>query len=339
MTHFLLSSAKKTVLLDTENVNYALYLAAHTHAKHLIKAQNPAMHMKAVKNETEQKNMRIAHLYDGVAMFRLHHFIKQHAGDASLTELDIAKKANALRREVGATDESFETIAGFAENGAIVHYAVTEESNKQITAPGLLLVDSGGQYPYGTTDVTRTYAIGSVSKEEKRAYTLVLTGMLRLAAARFPAGTTGENLDAIARTPLWQYGLDFRHGTGHGVGYRSAVHEGPNAIRKRGANTPFVPGMITSDEPGYYAEGQFGVRCENLLLCIRDRETAYGPFLRFSHLTFAPFDLDAIDTTLMSAKDIALLNAYHEKVFMALSPLLSDEERAVLAHYTRKIEA
>ena len=236
---------------------------------------------------------------------------------------------------------SFDPIMAYGRHGAIVHYSADKDSDVSLEARGLFLSDTGGHYLEGTTDITRTYVLGEVSEEEKRSFTLALCGHLRLAAAHFPYGVTGANLDILARDMLWQQGLDYNHGTGHGVGYLLNVHEAPNSFRYRCApNTNgvvFEEGMVTSDEPGFYADGKYGIRHENLLLCVKAEKTRYGQFMGFEHLTKVPFDKDGIDISLMSGRDIELLNAYHKDVYDSISPYLSPEEDKWLINATGPI--
>ena len=255
------------------------------------------------------------------------------------TELSAAAKLEEYRREsADYLEPSFDPILAYGPRGAIIHYEATEETDVPLEAHGLLLADTGGHYRTGTTDVTRTVALGPVAEEEKRACTLVLRGHLALAAARFRAGVTGENLDILARGPLWDEGLDYNHGTGHGVGYLLSVHEGPQrihwSIASNARHTALEPGMIFSDEPGLYLAGKFGVRLENLLL-VREAETnAYGRFLSLEPLTLAPFDRDTIDPSLLSDRELTQLNAYHARVYEALAPHLDAETRAWLLGVT-----
>ena len=295
--------------------------------------------MKAVKNAVEQENLRRAHLADGIALTCFLRWLKCDAVREGATELSAAAKLEEYRREsADYLEPSFDPILAYGPHGAIVHYEATEETDVPLEAHGLLLADTGGHYRTGTTDVTRTVALGPVAEEEKRACTLVLRGHLALAAARFRAGVTGENLDILARGPLWDEGLDYNHGTGHGVGYLLSVHEGPQrihwSIASNARHTALEPGMIFSDEPGLYLAGKFGVRLENLLL-VREAETnAYGRFLSLEPLTLAPFDRDTIDPSLLSDRKLAQLNAYHARVYEALAPHLDAETRAWLRGVT-----
>ena len=326
------------VLLDGATANYRLTQSVPDGAETLDRP-SPIVPMKAVKNAVEQENLRRAHLADGIALTRFLRWLKCDAVREGATELSAAAKLEEYRREsADYLEPSFDPILAYGPHGAIVHYEATEETNVPLEAHGLLLADTGGHYRTGTTDVTRTVALGPVAEEEKRACTLVLRGHLALAAARFRAGVTGENLDILARGPLWDEGLDYNHGTGHGVGYLLSVHEGPQrihwSIASNARHTALEPGMIFSDEPGLYLAGKFGVRLENLLL-VREAETnAYGRFLSLEPLTLAPFDHDTIDPSLLSDRELTQLNAYHARVYEALVPHLDAETRAWLRGVT-----
>ena len=326
------------VLLDGATANYRLTQSVPDGAETLDRP-SPIVPMKAVKNAVEQENLRRAHLADGIALTRFLRWLKCDAVREGATELSAAAKLEEYRREsADYLEPSFDPILAYGPHGAIVHYEATEETDVPLEAHGLLLADTGGHYRTGTTDVTRTVALGPVAGEEKRACTLVLRGHLALAAARFRAGVTGENLDILARGPLWDEGLDYNHGTGHGVGYLLSVHEGPQrihwSIASNARHTALEPGMIFSDEPGLYLAGKFGVRLENLLL-VREAETnAYGRFLSLEPLTLAPFDHDTIDPSLLSDRELAQLNAYHARVYETLAPHLDAETRAWLRGVT-----
>lgn len=299
--------------------------------------------MKAKKNQTECENGKKAHIKDGVAVTKFICWLKNRISSQTITEIDAVEKLEAYRKEQeGYLEPSFDTIAAYGPHGAIVHYEPTGETNIALKPMGFLLVDSGGQYMEGTTDITRTIALGALTEEEKRAYTLVLAGHLNLAAAKFLYGVRGENLDYIAREPLWRYGMDFNHGTGHGVGYLLNVHEGPNRIhfrisKDRPETAIFEEGMITSNEPGLYVAGKFGIRHENLLLCKKAEKTEYGQFMQFENLTWAPFDTEAIIPSLLSDREVERLNVYQETVYEKIAPFLDEEERNWLWKATRPI--
>ena len=328
------------VLLDKENVNYTLYQKIPSECN-VVNQKNPSTLMKAVKNKTEIENTRKAHLKDGLAVTRFIHYIKENA-HKGISEYEAAEYLDRLRKDTeGCIDLSFETISAYGANAAMMHYSARKENCARIENSGFLLVDSGGQYKEGTTDVTRTIALGELSEEMKKNYTLVLCGMLRLMNAKFLYGCTGRNLDILARGVLWEQGIDYRCGTGHGVGHILNVHEGPNAIRwlNRPGTIECVleEGMITTDEPGVYFENQYGIRIENELLCVKDEKNQWGQFMKFECLTFVPIDLDAINVAYMEKKDIELLNKYQSQVYETLSPHMSEEEQKWLKEYTKRV--
>ncbi len=330
-----------SVLLDYSKVSYALINSLDINVE-IIDETNPSILMKAVKNDTEVSGMREAHIRDGLAVTRFMHWLKTNIGKVSITEISAAERLEEFRRmQPGYMQPSFETIAAYGSNGAIVHYSPSEETNKVLDVQGFLLVDSGGQYDCGTTDITRTFVLSELTDEQKLHYTAVLKGMLALADSKFKYGCTGLSLDYIARKPLWDLGLDYNHGTGHGVGFMLNVHEAPNSFRwkKSGTDSAVLePGMITSDEPGLYIEGEYGIRTENLILCVEENRTEYGRFLSFEHLTMVPIDLDGVDISSMEKTDIDRLNKYHDLVYRVLSPHMSDEECVWLREYTKIIE-
>ncbi|MCD8015795.1 MAG: aminopeptidase P family protein [Lachnospiraceae bacterium] len=334
--------AGKTVLLDRNKVNSRLTELIPKDVT-VLDQENPTLLPKAVKNPVEVENERIAHIKDGVALTKFIFWLKMNVGRLPITELGAEKKLYELRSEQeNFMGNSFDPIISYGAHAAIVHYSATSETDIPVEPHGLLLADTGGHYREGSTDITRTIALGPTTDVEKLYFTAVLRGHLNLAAARFRSGTTGLSLDYLARAPLWELGKDFNHGTGHGVGYYLNVHEGPNSFHwkvtpTRRADTPFEVGMITSDEPGYYQEGSFGVRHENLIVCVNDRETECGTFLRFEHLTMVPFDLDAIVPEQMTMRERELLNDYHAQVYETISPYLDKDERAWLKEATREI--
>lgn len=331
-----------TIMLDPDCVNRLFAMSVPEGMKR-VERQSPIVPMKAKKTAVEQEGERAAHIKDGAAVTRFIYWLKRNVGKMRITEISAAQKLLELRREQeNFLGESFEPIMGYAEHGAIVHYSAAPETDAELAPRGLLLSDTGAHYLEGTTDITRTIALGEVTEEEKRAFTLVLAGNLRLAALKFPCGTRGANLDLAAREPLWRYGMDFNHGTGHGVGYVLNVHEGPQRIHWRikdnAVNSAvFEAGMITSDEPGVYIEGKFGVRHENLVLCKESEKTDFGSFLCFETLTLVPFDLDAVDAAYLTDRDANLLNAYHKRVYETISPLIPEEEARWLKHACRPI--
>lgn len=292
----------------------------------LIEKRDPVLLPKARKNEVELAGMREAQKLDGVAMARFLCWLDREAPKGELTEIDIVKQLEAFRREEPtAVDVSFETISGSGPNGAIVHYRVSEKTNRRLIPGELMLVDSGGQYLSGTTDITRTMATGPVTDEQKDRFTRVLKGMIAISRARFPRGTTGAQIDVLARQFLWQVGLTYNHGTGHGVGAFLSVHEGPAGIAPR-YTVPLEEGMVLSNEPGYYREGQYGIRIENLIV-VRESEVGEGKFLEFETLTLAPIDKRLIDTGLLDRDELNWLNAYHARVRAEIGPRLSGHDR------------
>lgn len=328
------------VLLSEARVNFALYARLADAGAKIVDAENPTVRRKAVKNETELANLREAHIKDAVAMVRFMRYLKENISRIPMTEISVSDHLESLRRaQEGNLGLSFDTICGYGPHGAIVHYAATPESDVPLAPHGLLLVDSGGQYYEGTTDITRTFALGPLTDEEKLHFATVLKSMLNLAAARFPAGVRGANLDVLARMPFWEQGLDYKHGTGHGVGYLLNVHEGPNSFRWQnpGASAVLEEGMVTTDEPGVYIAGKHGIRLENELVCVKGEKNEYGQFLQFEPLTLVPIDLDAVEPSLLNETDRARLNAYHALVYETLAPRLAPDERAWLADHTRAV--
>ncbi len=334
-----LGKAKKTIRLDPATCPYAIWQALKTSGAKIKKAKDPCIALKAIKNEAEQTGARAAHIRDGAALSRFLCWLDKNAETGNVSEISAAKKLEYFRAETGRLkDISFDTISGSGPNGAIVHYRVSEQSNRKLQPGELYLVDSGGQYEDGTTDVTRTIAIGSPPTAAMRHFTLVLKGHIALARARFPGGTSGAQLDALARTALWRAGLDYDHGTGHGVGSYLSVPEGPQGISKR-AHTALEPGMILSIEPGYYREGKYGIRIENLVLVSPPQEIKGGqtPMLGFEPLTLAPIDLKLIEPSMLTLEEKAWLNAYHRHVLKTLGSLLKGEEKIWLEAATRPI--
>lgn len=330
------------ILLSTASVNYTLYDKLYDKAI-IIDEENPEQLKKAIKNPVEIENMRKAHIKDGLAVMRFMRWVKENVGKEPISELSAAAKMDSLRLETeGNLGRSFSTISAYGPHAALPHYAPTEESNLAVEPRGFLLMDSGGQYYEGTTDITRTIAVGPLTDTEKKHFALVLRSMLRLANARFLYGCRGLNLDILARGPLWDEGLDFKHGTGHGIGYLLNVHEAPNGFRwkivpERVDSCVFEEGMITSDEPGIYIEGSHGIRTENLIVCRKGEKNEYGQFMYFETLTMAPIDLDAIDPSYLNDTEKQQLNDYHKLVYEKLSPYMEDGEREWLRKYTRAI--
>ncbi|MBP5293540.1 MAG: aminopeptidase P family protein [Clostridia bacterium] len=334
-----LSAVEGRTLIDEDKTNYALFKAIKDRKSLPV---FPVTMMKACKNDVEIRRIKKAHLDDAVAMVRFMRYLKTRAVRDGRTEITLSDKLEAFRRESkDFLDLSFDTICATGAHGAIVHYSATPETDVPIQKNTLCLVDSGAQYRTGTTDITRTYAVGKVSATVKRDYTLVLKGHIALASAVFPAGKTGYELDMLSREPLYRHLMDFRHGTGHGVGYILNVHEGPqritNRIRNAETETPMTPGMVTSNEPGLYLEGQYGIRHENLVLCVEKGQSEYGAFYGFENLTWVPFDLDAIDKTSLNSEEIRWLNDYHETVYRKLSGKLDPATRKYLRKVTRPL--
>ena len=330
-------SGIRRMLLDPAGVNFTLRRNLPEGCA-VIDAPSPAAMRKAVKCPAEVEGFRRAMLRDGVAMVKFLRWLKPAVEAGGQTELSVCRKLAALRAEQDLyCGESFDTIAGYAAHGAIVHYEPTPDTDIPLRPKGLLLLDSGAQYEDGTTDLTRTIALGPVTEEERRDYTLVLKGHIRLALAKFPQGCSGTQLDICARYAMWQEGINFLHGTGHGVGHFLNVHEGPQNIRLEENPTPLMPGMITSNEPGLYRTGEYGIRCENLILTVPDYQNEFGMFYRFETLTLFPFDIEALDLSIMTEKEIDWLNNYHEMVYDRLSPMLDEEEQQWLHRKTMAI--
>jgi Xaa-Pro aminopeptidase len=324
------------LLLTPAKINYKLYTSVSEEVKVIETAVHPVDLLKSIKNETEIAGIRKAMQRDGVALVQfLMDLEKTLKAGEKITELDISKKLRYYRgKQEHYFGESFGTIAGYGPHGAIVHYGATLESNSKILPEGILLVDSGAQYFDGTTDITRTLAVGTVSTEMKIDYTNVLKGHIALATARFPRGTVGIQLDTLARQFLWQNATNYMHGTGHGIGHFLNVHEGPQNIRMEYNPTPLQPGMITSNEPGLYRANAYGIRIENLVLTIHEQSSEFGDFYAFETLTLCPIDKKLIEWSLLNEAEKEWLNKYHQKVFNLLSPSLSEEEKAWLKHQT-----
>lgn len=319
------------------STNYALYQAAASNAQ-VIRADSPVLYMKAIKNETEIKGFREAMKRDGVAMVRFLTWLKETVKNGKETETSIDRKLYELRAEQkDFKGISFDTIAGYQEHGAIVHYEATEETASTLRPEGMLLLDSGAQYLDGTTDITRTIVLGALTDEQKQDYTLVLKGFIELSMAEFPYGTCGTQLDVLARQFMWKAGINYGHGTGHGVGHFLNVHEGPHQFRMNHMPALLLPGMTVTNEPGIYRAGHHGVRTENTMLIVRSKETEFGDFYRFEPLTLCPIDKEAILTELLSPEERQWLNDYHSLVYEQLSPLLNPEERSWLKEATAAI--
>lgn len=325
-----------TLLIDPATTNYTLSQLRGNF--NLVSAPSPVPEMKAVKNEVECNGFRNAMLRDGVAMVKFLKWLEEAVPRGGETELSVSAKLRQLRAEQPLfMDESFDTIAGYEEHGAIVHYEPSPESDVALRPEGFLLLDSGAQYLDGTTDITRTIQLGAVTDLHRRVYTLVLKGHLSLQNLCFPRGAAGTQLDAVARVAMWRDGMNFMHGTGHGVGSYLSVHEGPHQIRQEYRPAPMLEGMTVTDEPGLYLAGKFGVRIENTLLTVPYLTTVFGRFLRFEPLTLCPIDTRPIVVDMLSAEELAVLNAYHQMVYERLSPMLDAEHRTWLAAKTRNL--
>ncbi|WP_300394233.1 aminopeptidase P family protein [Fusobacterium sp.] len=326
----------KRVMLDYNRINSAIYSNLSNDVKRKNRI-NPTQEFKAIKNEIEIKNIIEAHVKDGVAFTKFMYWLKNNIGKEEITEISASDMLEKFRREQeGFIELSFDTISAYGSNAAMMHYTANENSNAILKAKNLLLVDSGGQYFQGTTDITRTIALGEVDEVIKTHYTAVLRSVIALSNTKFLYGTKGYNLDAIARGPIWELGIDYRCATGHGVGYLLNVHEGPNVFR---LSAPFVveENMITTIEPGIYIEGSHGIRIENEVLSKNWIKNEYGQFMEFIPVTFAPIDIDAIDISLLSKTEKDYLNNYHKIVFEKISPFLNSEEKEWLKLYTRNI--
>jgi len=313
------------ILLDPDEVCYTLYQQV---TRNIVRGASPIATMKTVKNEREQQGFRSAMLKDGIAMVKFLKWLDENIGKQTLTEISVSDKLESLRAEQPLyRGLSFDTIAGYEAHGAIVHYEATPETDIPLHAAGFLLLDSGAQYQDGTTDITRTIALGPLTEEQRRVYTLVLKGHIQIERCKFPAGASGTQIDILARESLWREGLNYLHGTGHGVGSYLSVHEGPHQFRMEWKPAPLVAGMTITDEPGIYLEGKFGVRIENTLLIIPYKQTEFGQFLQFESLTLCPIDTRPIVKELLLPEEIAWLNDYHQQVLTALSPHLDGEEK------------
>lgn len=325
-----------TLLIDPATTNYTLSQLRGNF--NLVSAPSPVPEMKAIKNEVECNGFRNAMQRDGVAMVKFLKWLEEAVPKGCETELSVSAKLRQLRAEQPLfKDESFDTIAGYEEHGAIVHYEPTPDTDVPLRPEGFLLLDSGAQYLDGTTDITRTIQLGKVTDLHRRVYTLVLKGHLSLQNLCFPRGAAGTQLDAVARVAMWREGMNFMHGTGHGVGSYLSVHEGPHQIRQEYRPAPMLEGMTVTDEPGLYLAGKFGVRIENTLLTVPYMTTEFGKFLRFEPLTLCPIDTRPIVVDMLSAEELGVLNAYHKMVYERLSPMLDEEHKAWLADKTRSL--
>ena len=332
----------EVVLIDTSKVNYAIYSNIPSNVQK-IEERNPSILFKSIKNEIELKNIRNSHIKDGVAFTKFMYWLKNNIGKIEITEISATQKLEEFRREQDKFIEpSFSTIAAYKDHAAMMHYSATEESNYKLEPRDLFLVDSGGQYFDGTTDITRTIALGPIPKNVRRDFTNVVRGMIRLSKAKFLYGCRGYNLDILARGPLWEEGIDYKCGTGHGIGFVLNVHEGPNGFRWKvrediDDTCILEEGMVTTNEPGVYVENSHGIRIENEIVVRKAEKNEYGQFMDFEVITFAPIDLDAIDESLMLKDEKVYLNNYHKQVYDKISPYLNEEEKQWLKTYTREI--
>ena len=331
------SYSEYNILLDGDETSY--YLWKTVKCQEIVAAASPISAMKAVKNKAEIEGYRSAMLKDGVAMVKFLKWLKPAVEAGGQTEISIDEKLTSLRAEQKLfRDISFDTIAGYAQHGAIVHYEATPETDVVLKPEGLILIDSGAQYQDGTTDITRTIALGAVSEEMKHIYTLVLKAHIQLELVKFPDGASGTQLDAVGRECMWREGYNFLHGTGHGVGSYLCVHEGPHQIRMEWMPTPLRAGMTLTDEPGLYLAGKFGVRIENTVLISDYMSTEFGKFLQIEPLTLCPIDTTPIDVDMLLPEEIDWLNAYHHSVYEKLSPFLDEEEKIWLENATKPIK-
>ena len=335
-----LSKLKNKVLwADLKHFNAYFYQKVDK-SNRLVNLSSPVLKFRACKNQTEIKNIRNAHVKDGVAMVKFLYWLKSNIGKIPMSEISAENKLYELRTEgKDYITPSFHTISAYKGNAAMMHYSASATSNAKLKPEGFLLVDSGGTYFDGTTDITRTIALGKLTKEEKTYFTLVLKSHLRLSRAKFLYGTTGQNLDILARGVIWDYDIDYQCGTGHGVGYVLGVHEGPHGIRWGFANNPAAlePGMIVTNEPGIYIPHKLGIRTENELLVVKGKKNFYGQFLEFETVTYCPYDLDAIDYSLLTEEEVNQLNEYHAMVYKKLNTYLKGKEKEWLKHATRKV--
>lgn len=328
---------ESAVFIDSNRVSYWLYKSIPHECKK-IEDRDVTTTLKSIKNQVEIENLRNCQIKDGAAMVKFLHWLDKNVDKEDITEISASERLEAFRREQDKfIGTSFDTIAGYKDHAAMMHYSATEETKYTLKAEGMFLVDSGGQYLDGTTDITRTIILGPISEEEKHDFTLVLKGHIALSQIKFLYGATGSNLDIIARQPLWEEGIDYKCGTGHGVGFLLNVHEGPQRISQDYNDTKLEKGMIITNEPGIYKEGKHGIRTENVLLAVEDEETEFGQFMRFEVISYCPIDLDGIDVDMLNSKEKAWLNKYHKKVYNFLSAYLNEEEREWLKIKTREI--
>ena len=329
---------KGTVILDPNKLNAKIFTSLSNEVK-VIRELNVTTNLKAIKNEVEIANWEVSQVRDGIAMVKFIKWLKSNIGKEKITEISASERLTAFRAQGdNYKGDSFGTIAGYKDHAAMMHYSATEASEYELKPEGMFLVDSGAQYLDGTTDITRTFILGPITEEEKRDYTLVLKGHIALASAKFLRGATGINLDVLARRPLWNYGIDYKCGTGHGVGFFLNVHEGPQGIRPEGNSVALEPGMIITNEPGVYKEGKHGIRTENTLLVEKDFVSEeFGEFYKFRTISYCPIDLEGVNVEMLSTEEKDWLNDYHSMVYEKLSPYLNEEEKEFLKYETRRI--
>ncbi|WP_300619114.1 aminopeptidase P family protein [uncultured Fusobacterium sp.] len=330
-------SNSNIIMMDLNKVNYTIFKKLNPEIK-VINRSNPSTIMKACKNKVELENLRNSHVKDGVAVTKFMYWLKNSIGKEEITEMSATQKLESFRKEQELYIEpSFDTIAAYESNAAMMHYKSTPETDRRLEAKNLFLVDSGGQYFDGTTDITRTFVLGECSEELKKHFTLVLKGMINLSKVKFLYGVTGTNLDILARQALWNIGIDYKCGTGHGVGFLLNVHEGPQGIRIQYNSQVLEEGMNVTNEPGVYIAGSHGIRLENELIVQKAEKTEFGQFMKFETMTYAPLDLDGVIKELLSKEEIEYLNNYHQMVYEKVSPYLTLEEKEWLKEYTRAI--
>lgn len=326
-----------SIIFDANKTSISMYNSINTDT---IKIEEPNITtaLKAIKNEVEIENLRNCQVSDGLAMVKFIKWLKESVTKEEITEISAEKMLEAFRRQQDLfVEPSFDTIAGYKDHAAMMHYKATKETQYTLKDEGFFLVDSGGQYFNGTTDTTRTIVLGKLTEEEKRDFTLVLKGNIALSSVKFLEGATGSSLDVLARQPIWEYGLDYKCGTGHGVGFFLNVHEGPQGFRKEPNSVKLEKGMVITNEPGIYKEGKHGVRTENIMLVVEEEKTEFGQFMSFEAITYCPIDLDGIDKDMLTDKEKQWLNDYHKMVYKRLSPYLDKEHKTWLKKETREI--
>lgn len=326
-----------SIIFDANKTSISMYNSINTDTTK-IEEPNITTALKAIKNEVEIENLRNCQVSDGLAMVKFIKWLKESVNKEKITEISAQEMLESFRRQQDLfVEPSFDTIAGYKDHAAMMHYKANKETQYTLKDEGFFLVDSGGQYFNGTTDTTRTITLGKLTEEEKRDFTLVLKGHIALSSVKFLEGATGSSLDVLARQPIWEYGLDYKCGTGHGVGFFLNVHEGPQGFRKEPNSVKLEKGMVITNEPGIYKEGKHGIRTENIMLVVEEEKTEFGQFMSFEAITYCPIDLDAIDKDMLTDKEKQWLNDYHKMVYKRLSPYLDEEHKAWLKKETREI--